>query len=501
MQFSVDKRDAKNLRSETATLVLAVSEDGKLSDAAKMIDQHSEGAISAWLERGDMSGKLGQTLLLRGLPGINAERVLLVGIGKEKERLSAAKYRKIVQAAFNALKDLGGIDATFALGDWLPKGFDRYGATRLLIETLIGCDYRFDQFKSQKSPERALQRIQVLIKEQELSEAKRALEHALAIGQGMQLTRDVANLPANICTPQYLAEQAQLLASEHQTLSVEILDEKQLEAEGAGAFLAVAKGSEQPPRLIVLNYQGADKNSAPFVLVGKGITFDTGGISIKPAANMDEMKYDMCGAASVLGTVQAVAKMGLKINLIGLLACAENMPSGRATRPGDIVKSMSGQTVEILNTDAEGRLVLCDALTYAERFKPQAVIDIATLTGACIVALGSHAAGLMGNSQELLEQLEQAGEQAADRAWQLPLLEEYQEQLDSPFADIANIGGPKAGTITAGCFLSRFAKNLNWAHLDIAGVAWVSGGKEKGASGRPVPLLTQYLLERAQGGR
>jgi len=313
----------------------------------------------------------------------------------------------------------------------------------------------------------------------------------------MQLTRDVANLPANICTPQYLAEQAQVLVSEHPSLSVDILDEKQLEAEGAGAFLAVAKGSEQPPRLIVLNYQGADKNSAPFVLVGKGITFDTGGISIKPAANMDEMKYDMCGAASVLGTVQAVATMGLKINLIGLLACAENMPSGNATRPGDIVTSMSGQTVEILNTDAEGRLVLCDALTYAERFKPQAVIDIATLTGACIVALGSHAAGLMGNNQELLKQLAQAGEQSADRAWQLPLLEEYQEQLDSPFADIANIGGPKAGTITAGCFLSRFAKNLNWAHLDIAGVAWVSGGKEKGASGRPVPLLTQYLLNRA----
>jgi len=496
MQFSVETKNAQTLRKQTATLVLAISEDGKLNEAAKIIDKDLGGAISAWRERGDMSGKLGQTLLLRGLPNSNAERILLVGIGKEKESPSAAKYRKIVQAAFNALKDLGGQDATFALGDWLPKGFDRYGATRLLIETLIGCDYRFDQFKSQKNPERALQSIQVLVKEQELSEARRALEHALAIGQGMQLTRDVANLPANICTPQYLAEQAQLLANQHKQLKVEILDEKQLEAEGAGAFLAVAKGSEQPPRLIVLNYQGADKSSAPFVLVGKGITFDTGGISIKPAANMDEMKYDMCGAASVLGTLQAVARMGLKINLIGLLACAENMPSGRATRPGDIVTSMSGQTVEILNTDAEGRLVLCDALTYAERFKPQAVIDIATLTGACIVALGSHAAGLMGNNESLLEQLAQAGEQAADRAWPLPLLEEYQEQLDSPFADIGNIGGPKAGTITAGCFLSRFAKNLNWAHLDIAGVAWVSGGKEKGASGRPVPLLTQYLLNR-----
>jgi len=496
MQFSVKKSDAKSVREETATLVLPVSEDGKLSPPLELIDQDSGGAISAWLEQGDMSGKLGQTLLLRGLPGIKAKRVLLVGTGKEAP--SAAGYRKIVQVAFNALKDLGGQDATFALGDPLPKDFNHYQAIRLLIETLISADYRFDQFKSQKNPERVLQSIRLLVKEAALADAKRALEQAKAIGQGMKLARDVANLPPNICTPQYLAEQAQQLASEHPSLKVDILDEKQLAAEGAGAFLAVSQGSEQPPRLIVLNYQGADKDSAPFVLVGKGITFDTGGISIKPAANMDEMKYDMCGAASVLGTVQAIAQMGLKINLVGLLACAENMPSGRATRPGDIVKSLSGQTVEILNTDAEGRLVLCDAITYARRFKPQAVIDIATLTGACIVALGSHAAGLMGNNEALVKQLLTASERAADRAWQLPLLDEYQEQLDSPFADIANIGGPKAGTITAGCFLSRFAKDLSWAHLDIAGVAWVSGGKEKGASGRPVPLLTQYLLERAQ---
>ncbi|MCY1365531.1 Cytosol aminopeptidase [compost metagenome] len=275
-----------------------------------------------------------------------------------------------------------------------------------------------------------------------------------------------------------------------------MLDEKKLKELGAGAFLAVAQGSEQPPRMIVLNYQGGKKDDKPFALVGKGITFDTGGISIKPAAGMDEMKYDMCGAASVLGTFRAVLEMQLPINLVGLLACAENMPSGGATRPGDIVTTMSGQTVEILNTDAEGRLVLCDTLTYAERFKPQAVIDIATLTGACIVALGSNTSGLMGNNDALVRQLLKAGEQADDRAWQLPLFDEYQEQLDSPFADIANIGGPKAGTITAGCFLSRFAKKYHWAHLDIAGTAWVSGGKDKGATGRPVPLLTQYLLDR-----
>jgi len=496
MQFSVGKRDAKAIHNETATLVLTIGEDGKPGDAAQIIDKDSQNAISAWLARGDMSGRLGQTLLLRGLPGIKAERVLLVGSGKAAP--SAAGYRKIIQAAFTALKELGGKDATFAFDDLLAQAFGHYGATRLLLETLIGCDYCFDSFKSQKKPQRALQAIRILVPAQALAEAERALQHALAIGQGMKLARDLANLPANICTPAYLAEQAGQLASEHKALQVETLDEKQLEAEGAGAFLAVARGSEQPARLVVLNYQGADRDSAPFVLVGKGITFDTGGISIKPAANMDEMKYDMCGAASVLGTFRAVLEMKLNINLIGLLACAENMPGSRATRPGDIVTSMSGQTVEILNTDAEGRLVLCDALTYAERFKPQAVIDIATLTGACIVALGSHAAGLMGNHPPLLTQLQEAGERAADRAWQLPLLDEYQEQLDSPFADIANIGGPKAGTITAGCFLSRFGKNFHWAHLDIAGVAWVSGGKEKGASGRPVPLLVQYLLERAE---
>jgi len=503
MQFSVDLYDVKNLNRETATLVLFIAEDGALCAAAQSIDKETNGAISTWRARGDLSAKLGQTLLLRGLPGLKAERLLLVGSGKGSP--SASGFRKIVQAAFNALKDLGGKDASFVLDGLLPKDFDAYAGSRLLLETLISADYRFERFKSQKSAERALQSIRLLVSAEALSAAERALQHALAIGQGMALTRDVANLPANVCTPSYLAEQAQALAKGQKNLKVEILDEKKLEAEGAGAFLAVSQGSEQPPRLVVLNYQGAGQGSAPFVLVGKGITFDTGGISIKPAANMDEMKYDMCGAASVLGVLKAVQALQLPINVVGLLACAENMPSGKATRPGDIVRSMSGQTVEILNTDAEGRLVLCDALTYAQRYAeqqyqapPQALIDIATLTGACIVALGSQAAGLMGNHEPLLAQLAQAGERAADRAWQLPLLEEYQEQLDSPFADIANIGGPKAGTITAGCFLSRFAKNVHWAHLDIAGVAWVSGGKEKGASGRPVPLLMQYLLERAK---
>ena len=314
----------------------------------------------------------------------------------------------------------------------------------------------------------------------------------------MAFTRDLGNMPPNICHPRYLAEQAQELGKQHSTLKVEVLEEQQLKELGAGALLAVGQGSDQPPRMIIMNYQGGKQDDQPFVLVGKGITFDTGGISLKPGAGMDEMKYDMGGAASVLGTLQAVLELQLPINVIGVLTCAENMPSGGATRPGDIITTMSGQTVEILNTDAEGRLVLCDALTYVERFKPQAVINIATLTGACIVALGSNTSGLMGNNPELVESLLDASKRAADAAWELPLFEEYQEQLDSPFADMANIGGPKAGTITAGCFLSRFSKAYPWAHLDIAGTAWISGGKEKGATGRPVPLLSQYLLDRVQ---
>jgi leucyl aminopeptidase len=313
----------------------------------------------------------------------------------------------------------------------------------------------------------------------------------------MAVTRDLGNMPPNICHPTYLGEQAKAMGKANKGLKVEVLDEKDIEKLGMGSFLAVGQGSAQPPRLIVMQYSNGKKSEKPYVLVGKGITFDTGGISLKPGLGMDEMKFDMCGAASVFGTLNAVLELQLPINLVCIVAAAENMPSGNATRPGDIVKTMSGQTVEILNTDAEGRLVLCDALTYAERFKPQAVIDIATLTGACVVALGGHTSGLMGNSDALITQVLEAGKRADDRAWQLPLFDEYQEQLDSPFADIANIGGPKAGTITAACFLSRFAKAYEWAHLDIAGTAWLSGGKDKGATGRPVPLLTQYLIDRA----
>ncbi|MFG0411643.1 leucyl aminopeptidase [Pseudomonas sp. NY5710] len=482
---------------KTATLVIAVGENRKLGAVAKAVDQATEGAISAVLKRGDLAGKPGQTLLLHNLPGLKAERVLLVGSGKD-EALGDRAWRKLVASVAGVLKGLNGADAVLALDDIAVSNRDaHYGKYRLLAETLQDGEYVFDRFKSQKVEPRALKKVTLLADKAGQADVERAVKHASAIATGMAFTRDLGNLPPNLCHPSFLAEQAKDLGKAHKGLKVEVLDEKKIKDLGMGAFYAVGQGSDQPPRLIVLNYQGGKKADKPFVLVGKGITFDTGGISLKPGAGMDEMKYDMCGAASVMGTLRAVLELQLPINLVCLLACAENMPSGGATRPGDIVTTMSGQTVEILNTDAEGRLVLCDTLTYAERFKPQAVIDVATLTGACIVALGSHTSGLMGNNDDLVGQLLDAGKRADDRAWQLPLFDEYQEQLDSPFADMGNIGGPKAGTITAGCFLSRFAKAYNWAHMDIAGTAWVSGGKDKGATGRPVPLLTQYLLDRA----
>ncbi|WP_462382062.1 leucyl aminopeptidase [Pseudomonas sp. Marseille-QA0892] len=489
----------KNARPETvktATLVVMLAEGAALNEAVGAVDTLGGGLITAAVKRGDFSGKLGQTLLLT-TASLKAERVLLVGLGKDA--LVERNLRKVASAIAGGLKNLGGKDAVIVTDGLQVQGRDLYGSLRLMVEVLADANYVFDRFKSKKADPRPLKKISLLTDKLSVADAERAVAHAQAIANGMAFTKDLGNLPPNVCHPSYLADEAKALSKEFRDLKVEILDEKKLKALGAGAFLAVAQGSEQPPRMIVMQYNGGAKDEQPYVLVGKGITFDTGGISIKPSANMDEMKYDMCGAASVLGAFRALLELKLPINVVGLLACAENMPSGRATRPGDIVTTMSGQTVEILNTDAEGRLVLCDTLTYAERFKPRAVVDLATLTGACIVALGSNTSGLMGNDDTLIQQLLDAGQHAADRAWQLPLFDEYQEQLDSPFADIANIGGPKAGTITAACFLSRFTKQYPWAHLDIAGTAWVSGGKDKGASGRPVPLLMQYLIDRSQG--
>ncbi len=498
MEFNVKHGALETIK--TGCLVVAISDERKLSGPAADLDKACGGQISAAVKHGDISGKAGQTLMLFGLPGISAQRVLLVGSGNNDE-LGDRQYRKLVQKVVATLKDGGATDVLLTLPALPVRQRDLYARVRLLVETTREGLYQFDQFKSKKATKPRLKKC--LLWSADKADAQTlelAINHGQAISDGADLTRNLGNLPGNICTPTYLAKEAKAMGKEFKGLDVEILDEKDMKALGMGSLLSVSAGSAEPAKLIRFTYNGGNSKDKPHMLVGKGITFDTGGISLKPGAGMDEMKYDMCGAASVFGVVTAVMKMQLPINLVCLVAAAENMPSGTATKPGDIVTSMSGQTIEVLNTDAEGRLVLCDALTYAERFKPASVIDIATLTGACVVALGAHTTGLLGNNDELMQQLLEAGKEADDRAWQLPLFDEYQEQLDSPFADIANIGGPKAGTITAACFLSRFTKAYPWAHLDIAGTAWTSGGKDKGATGRPVPLLTQYLIDRAKQG-
>ena len=369
-----------------------------------------------------------------------------------------------------------------------------------MIEAIAAAHYRSDQMKSDEgrrdAPSPKLQQLRLLASgKKQLPLLEQALQQGQALAAGRALIRQLADLPGNICTPDYLAQQARQISSDWSGLECEVLDQAAMEQLGMGSLLSVARGSRQPPRLIVLQWRGGDEEAAPVVLVGKGLTFDAGGISLKPAAAMDEMKYDMCGGATVLGVMRTVAELQLPINLIGVVPASENLPDGNANKPGDIVTSMSGRTIEILNTDAEGRLILCDALTYCERFNPDVVIDMATLTGAALVALGKQTTALLGNDQPLIDALIAAGERSGDRAWQLPLWDEYQEQLKSPFADIANIGGRDAGTITAACFLSRFTRDFRWAHLDIAGTAWVSGDK-KGATGRPLALLLEYLLNR-----
>jgi leucyl aminopeptidase len=482
-------------RSAAPCLAVGVFESRKLAAAADALDRAARGALRAVLRGGDMDGKLGTTRLLYKVPHLPAERVLLVGLGKESE-FGPKAYRDAVRAAIGAAADTGAAEAMLYVVE-LPVA-DHDTAWRARHAALVAAEalYRFEEMKSKKSPARALKRVVLgLARKSAEADAARGLAEGRAIAAGMALARDLGNLPGNVCTPTYLAEAAGKLARQWK-LGLDVLERRAIEKLGMGALLSVAKGSHQPPKFIELRYRGGAKGAKPIVLVGKGITFDTGGISLKPAAEMDEMKFDMCGAASVFGTLRAVAELELELNVVALVPTTENMPGGAASKPGDIVRSMSGQTIEVLNTDAEGRLILCDALTYAERFDPAAVVDVATLTGACVVALGHVATGLYSNRDELAEELLEAGREAWDRAWQLPLWEDYQEQIKSPFADMANIGGRPAGSVTAACFLSRFAGKYPWAHLDIAGTAWASG-RNKGATGRPVPLLTSFLLNRA----
>jgi len=475
--------------------VVGVFEPRKLSGAAAGIDRAAKGYLASVVRRGDMQGKLGATLLLHNVPGIAAERVLLVGLGSQVA-FREKQYREAVAAAVRALNVTGSEEATLHLTELAVDRRDAAWNVAQAVMVAREGGYRFTRMKSRsEAAEPALRRIVLSVDRAAGKRAAAGLAQGLAVADGMNLAKDLGNLPPNVCTPTYLANQARDLAKRYR-MKVTVLERADMERLGMHTLLSVAQGSAQPPKFITLEHRGGAKTKKPVVIVGKGITFDTGGISLKPAAEMDEMKFDMCGAASVLGTMKAVGEMKLPLNVVGVIPTTENMPGGRATRPGDIVKSLSGQTVEILNTDAEGRLILCDALTYVERFRPAAVIDIATLTGACVIALGHVASGLFANDDALAHEVAGAGETAYDRVWHMPLWDDYQEQLKSNFADFANIGGRPAGAVTAACFLARFTRKFKWAHLDIAGTAWKSG-REKGATGRPVPLLTQFLVNRA----
>jgi leucyl aminopeptidase len=479
MKFTINTSFQEN--ASTPYLLIPVDADQVqgVSSSYKIND------LNSLIEATQFKAGLNEILPLIGK--INgAANAALVGLDKVTE-LQPARLAKIAQTIIKATQkkyaqisiDLNALPAEHHY---------------LFVLSLTQAAYAFDEYKSKKN-EFALQQINLIATATPLTAEQLTLIQAIQSGQNQ--ARDLGNRPGNICFPEYLADQAVQLAEEYPDLiTVTVLDEQQMADLGMNAFLAVSKGSDRPGRIITLEYK-ANAEQPPVVLVGKGVTFDTGGISLKPGAGMDEMKFDMCGAASVLGTMRALCEANLPIHVVGAIAAAENMPSGHATRPGDIVSTMSGQTVEILNTDAEGRLVLCDTLTYIKRFNPALVIDIATLTGACVVALGSVVSGLFTPDDELAAELTQAGQKSFDRVWRMPVLEDYQEQLDSPFADIANIGGPKAGAVTAACFLQRFTREYRWAHLDIAGTAWNSGSN-KGATGRPVPLLMQFLSDRVQ---
>jgi leucyl aminopeptidase len=491
-------------RAKTACLVLGVFKgttpaQSELTPAARRADRAARGALRAVLAKGDLSGRAGSTTLLRQVTGLAAERVMLVGLGA-KDEFTENSYRDVIRSVANALKELGVREATvYLVGHKLPA-HDLAWNLRQATLGLRDAFYAFDQLKTEKKgPPPALAEITFALPAAAVpAAAGRALREAEATADGVALARTLGNLPSNICTPGYLADEAKKLARQYK-LRLEVLERRDMERLGMGALVSVTKGSHQPPKLIALHYAGGAKSKKPVVLVGKGVTFDTGGISLKPGAEMDEMKFDMSGAASVLGTVRALAGMKAPVNVIGVVPAVENMPGGGASKPGDVVTTMSGQTVEILNTDAEGRLILCDALTYAERYKPDVIVDIATLTGACVIALGHVVSGLFANDQKLADALRAAGDDAWDRVWQMPLHEDYQEQLRSNFADMANIGGRPAGSVTAASFLARFARKQRWAHLDIAGVAYKSG-REKGSTGRPVPLLVRFALRHA-GGR
>ena len=496
MDFNIKSGNPEKQR--TACVIVGIFESRRLSTAAKAIDTLSKKHLSNLIRRGDMDGNKGQYLLLHNVPGMIADRVLLIGCGKERD-INERNYRTIITNSIQALKNTGSLDGVNYLSELMIKGRDHKWKIKQAVQAAQHCLYQYDELKTKKKTSRnPLRKITFTVPtRRELPQGEIAMQEGRAISNGIKFARDLSNKPSNVCTPDYLAQEATALGKKHHLLTIDILEEADMKKLGMGSLLSVSQGSARPAKLITMEYKGSKKTQKPIVLIGKAITFDTGGISLKPGAAMDEMKYDMCGGASVFGTVSAIAELGLPLNVVGVIPAVENMPSSTATNPGDVFTSMSGQTIEVLNTDAEGRLILCDAITYSDRFNPEIVIDIATLTGACVIALGKHATGLLSNHNPLARELLNAGDESGDRAWQLPLWDEYQQQINSPFADIANIGGRDAGTITAACFLSRFAEKYHWAHLDIAGTGWISGSN-KGATGRPVSLLMQYVLNQTK---
>jgi len=485
------------VRKRTDCAVVGVYEKGDLSAAARQIDARTGGLITKLQARGDLSGKVADTQLLPMPAGGALARLLLVGLG-QRSAFNRKQYRRALQAAAQGLGRTGAANASVYLSLEDVPGLDARYRARMVAEAFCTNAYKVPDLKTAKKPASPpLRTVRVAARDaREAKIAAHGLAIGAAVGSGMTLARDLANLPPNVCTPTYIGKRALGIAAQWPSVSARVYDERAIKGFKMGAFLAVTQGSEQPPGLIVCEYRGARRSAAPVCLIGKGITFDSGGISLKDPPAMDEMKFDMSGAAAVLGALRSAAELELPINLVTIVASCENMPSGRAVKPGDIVTTMSGQTVEILNTDAEGRLILCDAITFSRRFKPAAVIDVATLTGACVVALGNHYTGLMSNDEGFAQEVLSAGIRADDRAWSMPIGEEYVEQLKSNFADIANVGGREGGACTAASFLSKFAKDLTWAHLDIAGTAWL-GGALKGSTGRPVPLLVDFLLQRA----
>ncbi|WWP00890.1 MAG: leucyl aminopeptidase [Candidatus Dasytiphilus stammeri] len=499
MEFIVKSGSIEKQRS--ACIIVGVFETRRLSYLADQLDKISNGYISALLRRGELEGKIGQTLILYNVPNIISERILLIGCGKERQ-LDEQQFDKILSKTIRTLTETASMEAICFLCELNVKNRNIYWKIRQSVETTSQVLYCFNQLKSNpKRDKRYLRKIIFYVPSRgDITLGELAIKHSLAIAEGINVAKDLSNLPANICNAAYMVSQASKLASQYENMSAFVINERKMMELGMNAYLAVGQGSYNESMMSVIEYKAHQNlDSKPIVLVGKGLTFDSGGIDIKSANGMDEMKYDMCGAASVYGVMSVIANLKLPLNVIGILAGCENMPGGRALHPGDILTTMSGKTVEVLNTDAEGRLVLCDILTYVERFNPDTVIDIATLTGACVIALGHHLSGLMSNNNPLAKELLKASEQSRDRVWLLPLTEEYQQQLTSNFADIANIGcdGSSGGAITAAGFLARFTHKYHWAHLDIAGTAWLASGKNKGATGRPVALLSQFMLNRA----